>query len=1038
MSREVDHNEPDKRDGPGHNQDGQDATRSSASPMLAHVASIQRLAGNAAVARLIARQTRQNRQPRRAAPPVQRQQVPPPAPAAGAATGGLDQAAKTALTAAGVTLSKEDEAALVGAFPGGVVIGPPKEVIAGLRFGERIDGYRLIAIAVKPKTQAVTPGVEAHIFQVGKGRSILVSSIGGGSVLFDAGAGQSTSVSAPSVQRLVQSIGAVTAGGTQVPQVIKLSHADADHYGAARALLQQAGFSRTAVEVAVQQLGPASGGKWTASSLVVQPAQRLVTVNVSGQGVQVNRMVIDNMELIEFRSVQAAQNLAQPGRRTFNRNASSPVVVVRDMVSGSRMLFTSDAQGHQFTEMVNAVGRDALGRILGSEGHNLKLMEAPHHFGKQAGPDATGMLNMLQLAYESGKGDLRLFAQTSQSFSTGASATYNFLESTGTAPERVTGDPSGAGRAQVTKATGSTLQQVTVDLAGVQLAIRTLQAEETTLRQAYERSAGIEQMRGEVVAMREALQVADAPKALQTSVASTEAGIVRQQSELRAAADNVWDQARAAAASAGEMSDRADPTPIRAALGQLGTRLTANTEDLTKVGNDLETHRTGLTLHSRLYMNAIVMVDALAREDVSKLYASRAEHTQLVAAAAGAFGPAVVDEHVRSAWAATRAEWPPERLEAAVRSASRVIASRQMSAEMRSYLAVSLANQGRLNEVVASAESGGRRAYGPGGTIVTPTSTKVGVGIFIALEVIRMGLELAVQVKQASDAAGARDAAAAVAGASTMNWWLRQGVTPTVALAKRSSWDHTKFNVVYEGADAKDVAVATPKPERVPDFDMIVVTSVDGAELRKLLVSLIAQLASLEDWTNLMGSNPAGPALQKAGNAWGVRVWNKAEQGYGYSPVTGLKDGAALAADLDRLYAAVQAGQAAKLTGAVPAEGASTIKDSAWWFGTDRFAWVYNQGGRLVKLNFGTAQPKFAVVAADAASNVRTGDNLTKVKAVDVATYEVVAPYYWVTGSGQLGMGAGGVTSEELNLEANSKGFAYVRSDHLVKPAKAP
>jgi hypothetical protein len=217
-----------------------------------------------------------------------------------------------------------------------------------------------------------------------------------------------------------------------------------------------------------------------------------------------------------------------------------------------------------------------------------------------------------------------------------------------------------------------------------------------------------------------------------------------------------------------------------------------------------------------------------------------------------------------------------------------------------------------------------------------------------------------------------------------------------------------------------------------------VVTSVDGAELRKLLVALIAQLASLEDWTNLMGSNPAGPALQKAGNAWGVRVWNKGEQGYGYSPVTGLKDGAALAADLDRLYAAVQAGQAAKLTGAVPAEGASTIKDSAWWFGTDRFAWVYNQGGRLVKLNFGTAQPKFAVVAADSASNVRTGDNLTKVKAVDVATYEVVAPYYWVTGSGQLGMGAGGVTSEELNLEANSKGFAYVRSDHLVKPAKAP
>lgn len=97
----------------------------------AQIAILQRLAGNSAVASVIGKGrcgVPSGSSPTRH-PPVQRQNKP-----AGAATG-LDEAAKNALTAAGVVLSAEDQAALVSAFPDGVVVGPPQEVVAALQFG---------------------------------------------------------------------------------------------------------------------------------------------------------------------------------------------------------------------------------------------------------------------------------------------------------------------------------------------------------------------------------------------------------------------------------------------------------------------------------------------------------------------------------------------------------------------------------------------------------------------------------------------------------------------------------------------------------------------------------------------------------------------------------------------------------------------------------------------------------------------------------------------------------------------------------------
>jgi hypothetical protein len=67
--------------------------------------------------------------------------------------------------------------------------------------------------------------------------------------------------------------------------------------------MNQAAFSKTAVEVAMQQVAGPGAGAWAGMSPAVQPEQQTIQVNVTGADgtVQVSRLVIDNMELTEFR-----------------------------------------------------------------------------------------------------------------------------------------------------------------------------------------------------------------------------------------------------------------------------------------------------------------------------------------------------------------------------------------------------------------------------------------------------------------------------------------------------------------------------------------------------------------------------------------------------------------------------------------------------------------------------------------------------------------------------------------------------------------
>ncbi|MFD2767917.1 hypothetical protein [Micromonospora eburnea] len=943
------------------------------------------------------------------------------------------------MSAAGLLITDEDRQLLARGFPQGLAVGAAQPVILGMRFGDRFDGARVTRFEIRPRAATpAQPGVQAFFFQPdAKGRAVLLSSIGGGgSILFDAGSGNSFSATAPSVQRLVQSVGAFTRAQATVPERVVVSHADADHYNAVRALLTDARFSATAVEVTVQQLRTAEGGAWKVSSLTVQPGQQLIEINVGGTtgGVHIQRRVIGNMELTTYRSVAAHDALTRPGAG-FNRNASSPVVVVHDMVSGERMVFTADADGHQFTEIVNSIGADAFRRMLGGPGRNLRLMEVPHHFGEQAGADNTaGFLRMLELAYESGGDALRLVAQTTQSFSQTSrqarSRTFNFLNTAGLSPEAIGGDPSPPGQAQATRATGGRLERVTVNMAGLQLAAQEIQRGNTSLRNAYGGLAEIADLRAAAESLRAAYGASAAPGSLTASVTATETSLNTLETDLRASTARYWTELHAAATAAGGVNSSANLTQATAALAQINTQVQAQRAALARERSNLEGHQRGMNLYQRMHLNAVQMMAAVEAENVNELFRCRAVHTELIRNARGVLGTAVVDEHVRTAITAVRAEWTPE-LERATAEGSARLARRAMSAELRSVLVESLARQMQLNQLAESAMHGVRQAYRPDGTVYTPVRTRVGGAVLLGLEVVRIGLDAADTYRRASEARSARTAASRHMGVATWNWWMTRGVDPVLALVKRSAWSGWNRVPITDQSLVQQAARSDQRPSGVPEFDMVVVTAFAGSDLRRLLVRMIAELTTLADWHAFNSSLPGGPAFKRFDNGWGIRAWKDDNTDYAYFRVDDLEAG--LSARLDQLHQHLEAGQQHRIDEALLAAGprqVRTAKDTAV-FGSDREVLVYDAAGRLRAIDFDDTRPRLLHRGrSEYPANAR--GPLEVVAAADLPTYRRLSQFFWVERTGRKSWDRSGNIDDELAIASNGEGRGYVRPGELV------
>lgn len=985
-------------------------------PRPADLLAAQRAAGNSAVARSLTVQ--------RGDPPPSGGGTAPPAASQ------LDPADAFELAFHQVELSTEDEKTLAEAFPNGFSLRHQSAVMLSLQSGTSLDFVRIAALEVVAPAPLMG-GVEAYIFKVGKGRSILLSSIGGRSIMLDAGSGTSLSANAAGVRRLVAAVGLVTGRLAAVPETIRISHPDADHYNAVRSLLTSQAFSATSVEVAAAQLRGA--GSFTRASLTVQPSQRVIAIEVigsGGSGVHVRRSVVDNLEITEFRSVAPHAAAAATAGETYDRNRTSPVTVVTDLITGERSLYTADARGRQFDEVVDSVGRRAFARLLGADARNLRFIEAPHHGGEQKGPDAAGYLRMLQLAFEASDGSIRVVTQTSASFAARSSSSLRFLDDAGVTPERVGPDPGRTGTTEVVRARGARLAQVTVDTSGVREVLDVARANEGALQQTYARLAQLAALRAEAGAMAEGLSRSQAPPSLLSSVDATHKELIRQELTLRAAADATWDAMRTAAAGSAGMRAGRDMSDVTARLTALGPAIAAN--DPATSRRNLEVHGRGMSAYARVYVNVVQMVAALDAGRYQDVHRLRAEQLQLLRGVRGVLGGATVDEHVRGAWEATRGHWTTARIQAhAETMASRTI-HRRVNTEFRATLGETLARQLQLNDIAAQAGHAGRQVYGPGGRPVTPASTRVTAGIFAALEVVRLGLDIAESAHAASEAADLEQIRQTREGVGTVNWWMRRGVMPQLALVKAGAWNRGRFGVVSDGMsqDAMRAVVRseTPPPG-TPDFDKVVVERIDPDELRRMVLAFVVALPDLQAWNEVNLSYPAGgPAFKRFDDGWGVRLWSAEDKQYRYHLFSDIST------DLDQLMAALEASQEDRMSVDLAKAGPGTarsVEDSAI-LGTDRHMYVYGSGGAWMRIDCEDFSPLLIPLGEHIPPRASSRDSFTLVAAADARTYKYLSKYWWVTVTGRSSIGRGG-TQSELSLRPNTEAFAYVEPDELIR-----
>ncbi len=216
---------------------------------------------------------------------------------------------------------------------------------------------------------------------------------------------------------------------------------------------------------------------------------------------------------------------------------------------------------------------------------------------------------------------------------------------------------------------------------------------------------------------------------------------------------------------------------------------------------------------------------------------------------------------------------------------------------------------------------------------------------------------------------------------------------------------------------------------------MVVVTGLDGSALRRLLHRAVVELATLEDWHAFNRGLPGGPAFSRFDSGWGVRLWSREDSGYRYVPIDGVEAG--LGGELDRLEAELEKAQQAKMDQEVADTGGpdrlKSVKDTAWVIGTDRNVTVYDERGLPKTLNFGTTAPRL-LAKGSTQWPVRLQGPLQLAKAADLETYRRLSAEWWVRRTGTEYADESG-THDELSLEPNSQGLAWVNPGDLVQAA---
>jgi len=926
-----------------------------------------------------------------------------------------EQEADKKFQAAGIYLSDDDKKKLLAAYPNGFDLTPDKLYVTGI-WGSSVSSARIEGYRVAQKVQ-VAAGVETYILRVGKGRAIVVSSSGGPSIMLDAGSSVSGSV--------VQGLNAVVgAGAANAPERLLISHTDKDHINEAGNVMRASGMAATEVEIGLQQVSNTVGrADWLRANVQLTPGQSIVTIDVlQASGVHVQRRVIGNMELTEFRLVAPAQTLGTTGqpesRYKRAKNASSPVIVMQDILTGNTTVFTADGTGRAFAEIVDIVGESAFRTILGGGGRNLSLAEVPHHGGKEGpGPDARGRIRALRLQFEASDGTVRFFTQTSQSFSASPSASIRYLDQVGIETERILDQPAGTQGTSVVRAKGATLEDITIDNQAVQQVVQIARGNETEIMSAYKQFRTLDEVRDRAQALQGALSSVPERSEIAASVQQLITEMDNARTPVQQAVDSYWGALEAATGGAPGVRVGAATGAVNAAAANIAAAVRQT--DVESFTASINAHEQLLGAELLLIQNALQMTKALTENRVEDLETLKVEQARLIGQAAAVLGAKEIRSQVRAAWKATRAVWTPEVIESFTAQLGSVAkAEREMNTDFRQVLGENLSAQLKANEIIERASTGVNPNIGMGAR---------GVAGFMALiEILRIAGELVKSYNESKEAEEVAKTNRNIRGRNMVQWWISRGVVPEIALT-----DDDGDQVGKELSEKNIWDILSGKYDgKAPEYDQVVVTNVSIENRLYAVGQLTLQASNLDDWYSLVQDNRFSrqargwtPFFTQDGK-WYTLLFNLAEGEYQASFDQTVHN------RLEALYTQLKQNQQAgfdleKINN--PNIDTKTIKDVALFWGEDRYVWVWTAPGALNRINLGTFKPKFTVLG-DAFAALGP-DGMKTVRAADAATYERLRPYFWPTG--QIGMGAGGFTSHYFGMNYN--GLGYVDPGHLQK-----
>jgi hypothetical protein len=503
----------------------------------------------------------------------------------------------------------------------------------------------------------------------------------------------------------------------------------------------------------------------------------------------------------------------------------------------------------------------------------------------------------------------------------------------------------------------------------------------------YRRLHELRTLEEKLAPVRDAVSVAQLAEQIR-SMTEIAQQIQTQRQALEVELDRFWTELETA--SSGRQGMRAGIDVSRVQAQGRAIRGAVDANRLEPLRNSVEAHERMLSVTEALIANGFRMLDALQSGRFADVATHKAEQEQLFRQAAQAIGAREVLEHVRAAW--NESGVSPRTFRNLAARIGEVAARREIETRVNVAAGRRIEAQLRTQQILEGTL--------PGSTVTpAPTGTRVGAGLLALFEILRIGLEVAAQVREGQRAAAVESARQVQRGRNMVQWWVDRGVRPQIGLL-----DESDRPISLSQDQIWDALYGTPPPG-IPANARAVVTAVAPDDRLRAIAILTVSCTTLNEWHRYVNDGASArerhgwtPFMKQDGR-WYTLVFDTPANEYQVSFDQQIHD------RLEALHARLAANQQSDLDMQTAGRTVQSVRNSAWVLGEDRFVFVFTQYG-LHQINFGTARPRFVRVADPTTAN--RIDGAIAVKAADVATYARLRPYLWQSerqywdGNGQI------------------------------------